>query len=180
MSRYLVDDLVQVLLPNSAVITKQKDLSWVAYGVDGTKTTVDASQTANTEKCHLLHATYPDLKRNVVERDDMTYTTVDEDKVLVQYPDGTRVTLQGSKGQFVCENAPYKLSGDYVTTIEKLGHATVVTGAVKNQTQIILPNGTVITRGTRDSGNNTVESYVFVEQVRFKDAPLQRRLLTHE
>lgn len=162
-----MDDLVQVLLPNSAVITKQKDLSWVAYGVDGTKTVVDASQTALTEKCNLLHASYPDLKRNVVEREDMTYTTVDEDQVLVQYPDGTRVTLRGSKGQFACEDAPYKLPGDYVATVEKLGYATVVTGAVKDQTKVILPNGTVVTRGARESGNDTVESYIFIEQVQF-------------
>jgi hypothetical protein len=168
--RYIEDELIQILSPNSTVISKLKNKSWVAIGPDGSKTTIDAQQNATNEKQKVLFEYHTDSKKRVFERDDLTCVTIeDSGSLVIDHADGSKVfvtakTKSQSPKTKGADEETIVLPSSYSSRVEKPGYATVINGQEKDSSKIILPNGTTVIRGTRQNGKSQ-DSFTFIQSV---------------
>jgi hypothetical protein len=167
VTRYLENDRVEILFPNSNLIRRQKDKTWIAFNYEGKKTLIDSSagSAAVTEACSLLSQYRPENKRRVFEREDATYFIVDKNHTLAEFHEGTKIGVspKSNEPRFDGESSTIVFPSSYIARIEKAGMATVIQGSENCESQVILPNSVRITRGSKGTKKKE-DSYIFLEK----------------
>jgi hypothetical protein len=166
--RYLDDNLLQILQPNSSVITKQKDGNWTAVNSDGLKTSIISGKKVKTENIGVLNENNPEIRKITIDREDLVSIVIDHKDAVIYYPDGTKIKVgcKGSEAKLVDESGNYRLHGPCSISIEKHGLATVSFESEKDYQSLVLPNNVRVKRGTK-SDDKTTESYLFLEQGKY-------------
>ena len=126
------------------------------------------SSSTNHEKIRIIHERYNDSKKRVIEREDSTFTNIENNGTIVmEHGDDTKVTLlptpeSENPNSFTDDGPTFKVPSLYKGVVEKEGFAKVELGPEKGFNFITLPNQTTLLRGVRASSRGN-ESYVFLK-----------------
>jgi hypothetical protein len=166
--RYLDDNLLQILHPNSNVITKHKDGQWTAVNADGLKTSIISGKKVKTENIGVLTENNPEIRKITIDREDLVSIVIDHKDAIIYYPDGTKMKVgcKGSEAKLVDESGNYRLHGPCSISIEKPGLATISFESEKDYQSLVLPNNVRVKRGTK-SDDKATETYLFLEQGKY-------------
>lgn len=166
MVRYLDENSIQILQPNSNVIAKQKDGVWIAVNSEGFKTSINSAKKVKTENINLLYENHSEIRKRTIERDDMVSICIEHNNATLNFPDGTlmKVGCKGIESKLVDESGNYRINGPYSISVEKKGLASLSIESDKDYESLVLPNNVTVKRGTKSDGKTT-ENYIFLEQV---------------
>ena len=166
MVRYLDDNLMQILKPNSTVITKNKDGKWIAVNSEGQRTTISASKNIKNDKVNFLNENHTEIRTRTIEREDMVSISIQHNHALVDIPDGPhmKIVSRGNASNLVDDVGNYRIQGQYSIEIAKNGYGSVSIDSEKDSESLSLPNDVTVKRGTKTNGKSQ-ENYVFLENV---------------
>lgn len=158
-------NLLQILQPNSNVITKQRDGTWIAVNTEGLKTTISPSKNVNTENIKYYNENHSEIRRRTIEREDMVSISIEHNHATLQFADGTimKVGCKGIESKLVDESGNYRINGPYTITIEKKGLSSITIESEKDYQSLVLPNNVCVKHGTKADGK---ENYIFCDQVK--------------
>ena len=172
-------NLLQILQPNSNVITKHKDGQWIAVNSESQRTSIDTEKNVKADKIYFINENHPEIRKRTIERGDMVSISIEHNNAILDFADGTKmkISCKGNESKLVDEVGNYRIQGPYSVSVEKSGLATIMIESEKDYESLVLPNNVTAKRGTKSDGKSH-ENYLFLESVFFVKSKIRGNFLS--